>query len=136
MPHNIDGRVFHGPRGGKIKPDRVRVLLIRDVIEPLKKRFPTPPGERGFEHGRVHGFRHYFCSAAANAGVPMIVLMVWLGHRDSGMVRHYFHLHDTESQEQMQKLDFAGDAGRNVAAEKSSESSEASPGGPTIREAS
>ena len=81
MHHHIDGRVFHGARAGKIKPDRVRVILIRDVIEPLKQRFPTPPGERGFEHGRVHSFRHYFCSAVANAGVPVIVYVSPSGGR-------------------------------------------------------
>ena len=114
--------VFRGPRDGKLKPDTVRTILIRDVLEPLKEQFPVAGGERGFEHGRPHSFRHYFCSAAVNGGTPMALLMEWLGHQDSAMVRHYYHLHDTESQEQMQKLDFAGDAGRSGATQKSSES--------------
>jgi hypothetical protein len=84
----------------------------------------------------LHSFRHFFCSSAANANVPVTVLMEWLGHQDSAMVRHYYHLSDTESQEQMQKLNFAGDVGRNGAAEESPETAEAPPSGRPVREAS
>ncbi len=42
MPHHADGLVFHGPRGGLLKPDTVRLVLVREVIAPLKGRFPTP----------------------------------------------------------------------------------------------
>ena len=133
---SIDGRVFHGPCGGILKPDTVRTILIRDVIEPLTEQFPSAPGERGLEHGRVHGFRHYFCSVAANAGVPETVLMEWLGHQDSAMVRHYYHLHDAESQRQMAELDFAGDADRNGAIGKSPDSLETPSSGQGLREAS
>lgn len=51
-----DGYVFHARRGGRLRPRNVLHMFIRDVIEPLKKRFPTPPGEIGFEHGRLHSF--------------------------------------------------------------------------------
>jgi integrase len=57
---HADGRVFHGPRGGTLKPDTVRTILVRDVIEPLKERFPTPEGDIGFGDGTVHSFRHSF----------------------------------------------------------------------------
>src|SRR5262245_18706371 len=43
-----DSRIFHGPRGGILKPDTVRNVFLRDVIEPLKVKFPTPAGEIGF----------------------------------------------------------------------------------------
>jgi len=56
-----DGLVFHGPREDKIKPDTVRNILIKQVIAPMKERFPTPPGAPGFEHGRLHSFRHALC---------------------------------------------------------------------------
>jgi integrase len=62
VPRSADGRIFHGPRGGRLKADVVRRGLIRDVLEELKGRFPTQPGEIGFIHGRRHSFRHYFCS--------------------------------------------------------------------------
>jgi hypothetical protein len=42
--------------------------------------------------------------------------MAWLGHRDSQMVRHYYHLHDDEAQRQMKRLNFLGQAGGGVAA--------------------
>ena len=56
MPRHADGLVFHGPLGGRLKADTVRNALVREVINPLKTRFPTPPGEIGFEHGRSTAF--------------------------------------------------------------------------------
>ena len=43
---------------------------------------------------------------SANSGVPEQVLMIWLGHRESKMVRHYYHLHEEEAQRQMAKIKF------------------------------
>lgn len=108
IERHADGRVFHGPLGGTLKPDVVRRTLIKEVLAPLEKTFPTPEGEIGFKEGRLHSFRHYFCSVCANTGVPEQVVMRWLGHRDSQMVRHYYHLHDDESQKQMERVNFVG----------------------------
>ena len=116
LPRAGDGLVFHGPRQGRLKPDTVRRILIREVLESLRDRFPTPEGEEGFAAGRLHSFRHFFCSTCANGGVPEQVVMEWLGHADSKMVRHYFHLHDKEAQRQMKRLNFVGDAGGGGAA--------------------
>jgi integrase len=107
----VDGYVFHGRRGGRLKPDTVRRVLVREVIQPLSAKFPTPEGEKGFQDGRLHSFRHAFCNTCANAGVPERVLMDWLGHNDAGMIRIYYHLHDKESRKQMNALDFLGGAG-------------------------
>lgn len=109
-----DGRIFHGPRGGKLKPDTVRIFLIRDVIRPLCKLFPRPAEGSSFSDGRLHSFRHYFCSLCATSGVPERVVMDWLGHADSKMVKHYFHLHDREAQRQMKRLDFMGQSSGDV----------------------
>ncbi|MBL8797083.1 MAG: tyrosine-type recombinase/integrase [Planctomycetia bacterium] len=109
-----DGRVFHGPRSGKLKPDTVRNILLREVIESLKDRFPTPPGEIGFEHGRVHSFRHYFCSQAFLGGAAEADIKDWLGHRDSRMVTHYRHLRRDDSQRKMQQIDFLSQNDRKV----------------------
>ncbi len=111
-----DGVVFHGPKGGRLKPDTVRQVLIREVLTPLSPRFPAPDDQVGFRGGRLHSFRHFFCSACANTGVPEQVVMTWLGHRDSDMVRHYYHLHDDEAQRQMRRLDFLGETGDSVVA--------------------
>ncbi len=110
IPRNNDGFVFHGPRGGRIKPDVVRNVLIRDVIKPLEVRFPTPAGATGFANGRLHSFRHYFCSTCANAGIPEAVVMEWLGHRDSTMIRIYYHLSGYESQKQIGRVAFTKSA--------------------------
>jgi site-specific recombinase XerD len=104
--------VFYGPRSGRLKPDTVRNVLVREVIEPLTAKFPAADGERGIKHGRVHSFRHYFCSTCANNGVPERMVMDWLGHADSAMIRHYYHLHDEEAQRRMKSVDFLGGAGR------------------------
>ena len=103
-----DGLIYHGPLGGKLKPDTVRIIFVREVIEPLKTKFPSAPKTIGFADGRLHSFRHYFCSKCASEGTPERVVMDWLGHADSKMVKHYFHLHDQEAQRHMARLDFVG----------------------------
>ncbi len=94
---NRSGKVFRGPRGGQLKPDTVRLILVRDVITSLTKKFPHGEDEIGFADGRLHSFRHYFCSTCANSGIPENMVMRWLGHRSSEMVQHYYHLHDAGS---------------------------------------
>ena len=103
--------VFYGPRGGRVQPDTIRRILIRDVLTPLGERFPTAEGEVGFSDGRLHSFRHYFCSTCANSNIPEQMVMQWLGHQDSDMVKHYYHLHDEEARRRMGGLNFLGKAG-------------------------
>lgn len=102
--------IFRGPRGGVLKPDTIRRILVRDVLTKLADRFPTPEDDIGFADGRLHTFRHYFCSHCANSGVPERVVMAWLGHQSSRMVQRYYHLHDEEAQRQMKKLNFVNTA--------------------------
>jgi integrase len=104
LPRRADGRVFHGPLGGKIKPDTVRNVLKREVLGPLAAQFPAAGGSRGIAAGRLHSFRHFFCSMSADSGVPEQMLMSFLGHRDSEMIRHYYHLQQEEARKQMSKL--------------------------------
>jgi integrase len=101
-----DGLIFHGPKGGRLKPDTLRNIMIRCVLRPLEKRFPSTPGTIGFKNGRLHSFRHYFCSVCANSGVPELMVKEWLGHADSEMVRHYYHINQREAQRQMNQLRF------------------------------
>ncbi len=108
-------QVFYGPRGGRLKPDTVRRLLISEVLEPLSERFQDGVDEISFIDGRLHSFRHYFCSTCANSGIPQQMVMRWLGHRSSQMVRHYYHLHDSEAKRRMSQLNFLGTAGGNSA---------------------
>lgn len=100
-----DGLIFHGSRGGKIKPDVVRNVLTRDVLKQVSAALP-PEQRSGLTRCRVHSFRHYFCSEAAKAGVKETLLMIWMGHRDSEMVRHYVQLHDRDSRQQINQIRF------------------------------
>ena len=106
-PHP-DGRLLHGPLGGRLKQDTVRRILIRDVLEPMKSQFPTPKGEIGFEYGRLHSFRHFFVSQAFLNGASESEIMEWLGHKDSKMVVHYRHLRNEDSQRKMQQMNVLG----------------------------
>jgi integrase len=83
LTRHRDGRVIHGPHGGRLSTNTVRNTLIAKLIEPLASRFPTPEDEIGFRDGRVHSFRHYFCSSCADVGVPREMLMKMLSHKDS-----------------------------------------------------
>ncbi|HLJ97482.1 MAG TPA: hypothetical protein VKU02_30260, partial [Gemmataceae bacterium] len=40
--------------------------------------------------------------------VPEQLLMAWLGHQDSEMIRHYYHLRHDEARRQMAKIPFLG----------------------------
>jgi integrase len=106
--------LFRGPENGALRPDGVRNALIKHVLVPLSKRFPSGEDEIGFKDGRLHSFRHYFCSACANSGVPVNMVMEWLGHASSDMVRHYYHLHNDEAQRHMARLDFLGDSAESA----------------------
>ena len=106
------------------------MILVRDVIKPLESLFPSFADEQGFKDGRLHGFRHYFASMCAINGVSERVAMDWLGHHDSAMVRHYFHLNDAESRRQMQRLNPLGTTGNRptVKAAANDETGESLPG--------
>jgi integrase len=100
----IDQYVFHGPHGGRLKADFVRRMFVRQVLQPLADKFPAASGGQSFIDGRMHGFRHFFVSLCATSGVPERVVMEWVGHADSSMVRHYFFLHDDEAKRYMNGL--------------------------------
>ncbi|HLJ92172.1 MAG TPA: site-specific integrase [Gemmataceae bacterium] len=108
MPHEADNFIFHGPRGGRLKPDTVRNVLKREVLPALAEKFPARGDDPGIAAGRLHSFRHYFCSMSSDHDVPEQLLMAWLGHRDSEMIRHYYHLRQDEARRQMAKIPFLG----------------------------
>ncbi len=106
IPVHGDGIVFHGPLGGKLKPDVIRRNLIKHILEPLSSSFPVPAGEIGFVHGRLHSFRHYFVSEAFRQNVTEAQIMEWVGHKDSEMVKLYRHLRADDGHRHMQRLNF------------------------------
>jgi integrase len=107
---NQQGRVFRGPRGGVLKPDTARVILKRDVLQPLAPRFCSRDGQKGFTDGRLHSFRHFFCSVCADEGIPEQMLMNWLGHANSAMIRHYYHARDGVAQQRLNAVAFTGES--------------------------
>lgn len=106
IPRQADGRIFHGPRGGRLSDRRVLENLQQRIIQPLTKEFPTPPGEIGFQSGTVHGLRHFFCSEAYRNGARDAELLEWLGHRDSEMTQLYRHLLREDSHRRMEQINF------------------------------
>jgi integrase len=106
MTRSADGYVFYAARGGKLHSRVVLQMFIDVAIEPLKVKFPTPIGEIGFEHGRLHSFRHFFCSQAFLGGASEGEIKEWLGHADSKMVEHYRHLRSDDAQRKMEKIEF------------------------------
>ncbi len=77
---------------------------MRHVLRPLADKFTNSNDGQSFVDGRLHSFRHFFVSLCAARNVPERVVMEWVGHADSAMVRHYFHLHDEEALRYMQSL--------------------------------
>jgi integrase len=108
LEHQPDGYVLHARRGGRLHPRNILHDFIQEVIEPLQEKFPTSLGEIGFEHGRIHSFRHFFCSQAFLGGASEGEIREWLGHAESKMVEHYRHLRDEDAQRKMEQIDFTG----------------------------
>ena len=106
MKREPDGRVFHAERGGQIRPRNVLSAFIRDVIDKLKANFPMPEGEIGFEHGRLHSFRHFFVSQCFLGGASEGEIREWVGHADSKMVEHYRHLGRKDAVAKMEQITF------------------------------
>jgi integrase len=106
MPRNPDGFVFAGPKRGRLKADVIRNIFIRDVLKSLKSKFPTPRGEIGFEHGRLHSFRHFFISQAFLGGASEGEIRSWVGHRDSRIIERYRHLRSDDARRKMDRIEF------------------------------
>lgn len=104
-----DGFIFHGPKGARLVAKRFLVIFRRRVLNKLKCEFPTPDSEIGFQHGTVHGFRHYFVSEAFRMDFSETEIMDWVGHRSSAMVHHYRHQRPGASQQRMCSISFIAD---------------------------
>jgi len=106
LPRHPDGFVFHGAKGGKLRDRKVLAIFIREIRNPLKKEFPVPAGEIGFQNGTIHSFRHYFVSESFRQGANEVEVMDWVGHKDSEMVHHYRHLRPADNLQRMQSINF------------------------------
>ncbi len=110
MAHRSDGHIFGMPRGGPLLPNGVCKIFIRAVIKPLMTTFPTPKGEVGFAHGRIHSFRHAFVSQAFLDRASEGEIREWVGHTNSRIVERYRHLGMEDARRKMDNINFLGDA--------------------------
>jgi integrase len=109
LPKHKDGFVFHGAKGARVDQDRVLRAFKRDILMPLREKFPTLEGEIGFEHGVIHGLRHHFVSRMARERVPMHRIKKWGGHGSSKMVEYYCHTFDDEEEADIERIRFLPD---------------------------
>lgn len=96
--------VFQSVKGCRLNDNNLRTVFVNEVIKPLSRQFPSAEGERGFKGARLHSFRHFFCSQMANANTPIAALQQWLGHRNSAMVMHYYHLNNADAKRLMSSI--------------------------------
>lgn len=100
--------VFTSPDGKRLKQDDVRHALTKLAEQVTGSKRSKVPGTLAAI--TPHSFRHFFVSECCRQGVAERVVMKWVGHRDSKLVQHYFHLREEASQALMKQLNF-GDQG-------------------------
>ena len=88
-----DGRLFTGPRGG-----RITTAVLRDATH-----WDEVVTRLGYEHLRRHDLRHTGLTWMADAGVPVHVLRKIAGHGSLSTTQRYLHPDD-------QSITDAGDA--------------------------
>ncbi len=76
-----EGRLFSGPRGG-----RITTAVLRDATH-----WDDVVKELGFEHLRRHDLRHTGLTWMADAGVPVHVLRKIAGHGSLTTTQRYLH---------------------------------------------
>jgi len=79
--HSPDGRLFTGPRGG-----RISTAVLRDATH-----WDEVVTKLGFEHLRRHDLRHTGLTWLADAGVLMHVLQSIAGHGSITTTQRYLH---------------------------------------------
>jgi len=79
---------------------------IKDRHSRRERLWSAPAGEIGFEHRRLHSFRHFLCSQCFLGGASEGEIKEWLDHADSKMVEHYRHLRCEDAQRKMNQIRF------------------------------
>jgi len=90
LSRHSDNRLFHGPRGGRLRSETFGNHLRKFALRPLAAQFPHPR----FQKITAHSFRHFFASCCAAAGIAQQTTMDWMGHRTNAMAKYYFHRDD------------------------------------------
>lgn len=69
---------------GQYRPGRI-LLHLKTLLRRL-----------GINHGKVHTFRHNYCSFLANKGVSPFIVMKYMGHGSLDIVMLYYHASDDD----------------------------------------
>ena len=90
-----DGKLFHNLDNDSLrrKPRRYLVKVLKEAKLDI----------RGVG---LHTFRHTFASRLIMAGVPLIQISKWLGHKDISMTMVYSHLEPTSGRDDINKINF------------------------------
>jgi integrase len=75
-----------------------------DVYGDIKKSWATTMRRAKIEKFRFHDLRHTFASRLVQAGIPIIVVMELLGHRDLTTTMRYAHLAPTDMRQAVEAL--------------------------------
>jgi len=102
------GPILAGPRGGTLRNDLFGDTLRDHVLTGVAESL----GGNDVSRLTAHGFRHYFVSRCANAGIPQLSVMNWLGHRTARMTNYYYHSNEAASLKHMRQLEAAEDSDR------------------------
>ncbi len=99
------GRIFYDRDG-------IRPLCEKKLLLALKRLCETCRFENALKF-KLHSFRHFFCSAAAQNNVSYRYVMAWLGHSDSKIVDMYFRMFDDAAEQAMASIGFGDKSERN-----------------------
>ena len=91
--------LFHASAINGSKGGRYGYLRLTGALSRAKKA-------GGVKSGKLHSFRHAFCSHMANSGVPALKVMRILGHSSLNIVLIYYHATDEELLSAIAGVDF------------------------------
>lgn len=112
-------RVFYDPDGS-------RALIQRKLLGALKRLCARCEFENPKQY-KLHSFRHFFCSMAAQNNLSYRYVLSWLGHSDSKIAEMYFRMFDDTAEQAMSSIEFK-EGSRSGDSEKEGYGREAEPG--------
>lgn len=97
--------VFPSRHGKPFDSGWARQKLVGVLVAVAKQR-GDESWKVEFRKARFHSFRNYFVTVCADAGVPIQMLMAWLGHQHSSMITRYYRSRKDVAQQEMCKVEF------------------------------
>jgi integrase len=91
--------LFPAPPAPGVKDDLLRPYRLWKRLQDAKKA-------TGIKNGKIHSFRHFFVSQAANSGVSPFKLMTIVGHKALDIILTYYHVDPDELLNAVHQIDF------------------------------